>query len=119
MVEQGSDEWKAMRLGKATASRIADIVRRTKSGAAASRKNYAAQLVAERLTGKASDGFTNAAMQWGTENEGAARELYSFMMDCDVEQVDFIPHPKIAMAGASPAISAPMATTACWLLPSV
>lgn len=102
MVEQGSDEWKAMRLGKATASRIADIVRRTKSGAAASRKNYAAQLVAERLTGKASDGFTNAAMQWGTENEGAARELYSFMMDCDVEQVDFIPHPKTAMAGASP-----------------
>lgn len=102
MVEQGSDDWKAMRLGKATASRIADIVRRAKSGQSASRRNYAAQLVSERLTGIAPDSFTSAAMQWGTDNEAAARSLYSFMTDCDVEQTDFIPHPFIEMSGASP-----------------
>jgi putative phage-type endonuclease len=102
MVEQGSDEWKAMRLGKATASRIADIVRKTKSGPSASRKNYAAELVVERLTGAPQDGFTSAAMQWGKDHEQAARDLYSFIMDCEVEQIAFVDHPTIPMAGASP-----------------
>jgi hypothetical protein len=28
-IEQGSDEWKAMRLGKVTASRVADVIAKT------------------------------------------------------------------------------------------
>ena len=47
---QGSDEWKAARCGKVTASRVADVVAKTKSGWAASRANYMAELIAERLT---------------------------------------------------------------------
>lgn len=100
--DQRTAEWFAARVGKATASRIADIIAKTKTGWGASRSNYAAQLVAERLTGEPAETFTNAAMQWGTDNEAEARRAYSFRHDVDVEECGFIDHPKIEMAGASP-----------------
>ena len=99
---QGSDEWKALRCGKVTASRVADVIAKTKSGWGASRFNYAAELIAERLTGVAAEGFTNAAMQWGTDQEPSARMAYEFMQDVTVEQIAFVAHPSIADAGASP-----------------
>ena len=101
-MDQRSEEWHQMRLGKATASRICDIVARTKTGWGASRANYAAQLVAERLTGEPTEGFSNAAMQWGTNTEPEARQAYSFRQDVDVLEVGFIDHPSVAMSGASP-----------------
>lgn len=99
---QGSPEWFEIRCGKATASRIADIVARTKSGYSASRANYAAQLVAERLTGTVAESFTSAAMQHGTDTEPMARSAYQFYTDADVAQTGFVLHPSIADAGASP-----------------
>ena len=102
MIEQGSHEWKAMRCGKATASRIADICRKTKSGYSTSRKNYEAQLICERLTGTVADSFTNAAMQWGVDKEPEAIAAYEFARNVDTVKVDFVDHPSIAMAGASP-----------------
>lgn len=99
---QGSDEWRAARLGKVTASRVADVIARTKTGWGASRANYMAQLIAERLTGVAVETFTNAAMQWGTEQEAEARIAYEFRTDATVETVGFVRHPTIADAGASP-----------------
>lgn len=101
-VIQGSAEWKAIRCGKVTASRVSDVVATTKSGWGASRGNYAAQLIAERLTGTVAEGFTNAAMQHGTEMEPDARAAYAFYSDANVEEVGFVPHPAIAMSGASP-----------------
>ena len=99
---QGSPEWFAIRLGKVTASRVADVVARAKSGWGASRANYMAQLVAERLTGQAQESYTNAAMQWGIDTEPEARAAYEFRMDAEVAQVGFIAHPTIPMTGASP-----------------
>ena len=99
---QGSEEWHTARLGRVTASRVADVIARTKSGPSASRANYMAELVAERLTGARGETFTNAAMQWGTDNEAEARMAYEFRTDATVEQVGFILHPTIDMAGASP-----------------
>jgi putative phage-type endonuclease len=99
---QGSDEWKALRLGKVTASRVADMVARTKSGYGASRANYAAQLIAERLTGQPAESYTNAAMQHGTDTEPEARNAYEFYHGVTVEQVAFVRHPTIADAGCSP-----------------
>lgn len=99
---QGSDAWKALRCGKVTASRVADIVAKTKSGYAASRANYMAQLIAERLTGIVAESYTNAAMQHGTDTEPEARAYYEFYQGVTVEQVAFCPHPKIDQAGASP-----------------
>jgi putative phage-type endonuclease len=101
-IVQGSDEWKQLRLGKVTASRVADMVARTKSGYGASRANYAAQLIAERLTGQPAESYVNAAMQHGTDTEPEARSAYEFYHGVTVEQVAFVPHPTIADAGCSP-----------------
>jgi putative phage-type endonuclease len=102
MMDQGSDEWFAARIGKVTASRVADVIAKTKTGFSASRENYMAQLVCERLTGQKADGFTNSAMQWGTETEPLARAAYESLKDVLVDEVGFVPHPSIIMAGASP-----------------
>lgn len=102
MIVQGSPEWFAQRAGKVTASRVADVIAKTKTGWGASRANYAAQLVAERLTGTVEAGYTNAAMQWGNEKEPEAREAYEYRFGVFIEQVGMIEHPTIAMSGASP-----------------
>lgn len=101
-MDQRSDEWFAARLGKVTASRVADIMARTKSGYSSSRANYMAELVAERLTGKKGEGFSSAAMQWGTEQEPFARAAYESAKGELVEEVGFVPHPRIDQSGASP-----------------
>lgn len=102
MFEQGSEGWKQQRLGKVTASRIADMLAKTKTGWGASRANYKAQLVAERLTGVVAEGFTNAAMEWGKEKEAEARAAYGFYTNETVELIDFVTHPVMLMSGASP-----------------
>lgn len=99
---QGSDAWHQLRLGKVTASRVADVVARTKSGPSASRANYMAELIAERLTGQAAEKFTSAAMDWGTEKEADARAAYQFRTDAEVVEVGFVLHPTITDSGASP-----------------
>lgn len=99
---QGTDQWLAARCGKVTASRISDLMARTKSGYGASRANYMAELVAETLTGKPAERFTNDAMRRGTEKEPEARSLYEFLCEETVEQVGFVPHPTIDGAGCSP-----------------
>lgn len=101
-IVQGSEEWKAIRCGRVTASRVADVVARTKTGYGASRANYMAELIAERLTGVPAEGYTNAAMQWGLDNEAQARREYEFAVDVDVAEVGFVMHPKIGQSGASP-----------------
>ena len=102
MMDQGSGEWFAVRVGKVTASRVADILAKTKSGYSTSRDNYMAQLVCERLTNQKAESFTNAAMQHGTETEPLARAAYEALKDVLVDEVGFVPHPTIQMAGASP-----------------
>lgn len=101
-MKQGTDEWFAARLGKVTASRVVDVLAKIKSGEAAARANYRAELVAERLTGKQQDGFTTKQMQWGTDSEPLARAAYEAETGLMVDEVGLIDHPSIAMAGASP-----------------
>ena len=102
MMDQRSDEWFAARLGKVTASRVADLMAKTKSGPSASRGNYMADLIVERLTGIRPEGFTNAAMQWGTDTEPQARAAYEFLTDASVVEDGFVLHPIISDFGASP-----------------
>lgn len=101
-MEQGSPEWLALRAGKVTASRVADVIARTKTGWGASRANYMAELIAERLTGQPAPSFSNAAMQWGTDKEPEARDYYAFITGATVEQIAFVHHPTVADSGASP-----------------
>lgn len=100
-MEQRTPEWFAKRLGKVTASRIADLMAKTKTGPGASRANYLAQLVTERLTGTPTESYKSPAMDWGIEQEAAARAAYSARMGVLVDEVDFVDHPTM-QAGASP-----------------
>jgi putative phage-type endonuclease len=102
MIEQRSPEWYAQRLGKATASRIKDVVARTKTGFSTSRQNYAAELIAERLTGIPADSYVSPAMRWGEDHENEAKELYADRLGMVVEPAEFIDHPEIGWSGASP-----------------
>lgn len=101
-IEQGTDEWFAIRCGKVTASRVADVIATTKSGYSASRANYEAQLICEILTGKPAESYSNAAMAWGTETEPLARAQYELKTGEMVNQIGFVVHPMIEQAGASP-----------------
>ncbi|MAH32246.1 MAG: exonuclease [Marinobacter sp.] len=101
-MDQRSPEWFSARAGKVTASRIADVMAKTKTGWGAGRANYAAQLVAERLTGITAESYSNAAMQWGTDTEPQARSMYELETGAAVVEVGFIDHPTLAMSGASP-----------------
>jgi putative phage-type endonuclease len=100
--EQGTESWFADRLGKVTASRLADVIAKTKTGYSASRANYMTQLVLERITQTRAESFSNAAMAWGTEQEPFARAAYEAHTGQMVEEVGFMPHPTIEAAGASP-----------------
>jgi len=102
VVEQGTPEWHALRCGKATASRVADIMRKTKGGVSASRERYMGELIAERLAGQPTQGFKSAEMERGNEVEADARSTYAFFHMVKLTPIDFIDHPRIAMAGASP-----------------
>ncbi len=102
MIEQGSEEWFASRLGKVTASKVSDVMARTKSGPAATRKNYMMELLCQRLTGKREESYTNAAMQRGNDLEPVARSAYEIDKGVMVEECGLIDHPRIEMFGASP-----------------
>lgn len=101
-MEQRTDDWFKARLGKVTASRVADVVAKTKTGYSSSRENYMADLIVERLTGQKASTFSNAAMEYGTLMEPNARAAYSARIGELVEEVGFIDHPTIPMSGASP-----------------
>lgn len=102
MSEQGTESWLRDRIGHLTASRMCDVLAATKNGPSASRKNYTAQLVAERLTGVRQDSFTNSAIEWGTLNESFARSEYEIRVGDLVVQCGFVKHPRIEWCGASP-----------------
>ncbi len=102
-VEQGTAEWFAIKCGKVSASKIANIMAKLKGGGeAASVKNYRTQILCERLTGTVEESYCNGAMQRGIELEPMARECYEFIKGVTVEQVAFVDHPWIEMSGASP-----------------
>ena len=102
MIEQGSDEWFEQRLGRVTASRISDVMAKTRSGYSASRKNYMMELLCQRLTGKREEGFTSAAMQRGIDLEPLARAAYEVHTGLFVDEVGFVLHPEYLYIGASP-----------------
>jgi putative phage-type endonuclease len=101
-IVQGSAEWLQARCGLVTASRVADVIAKTKSGYSASRSTYMGELIAERLTGVPAQGFTNAAMAWGTATEPQARDAYRAQSFDTLTEIGFVLHPTITMSGASP-----------------
>lgn len=86
-IEQGSDEWKALRLGVVTASRFKDVL---SGGQGKTRLSYMRELAAEILTGEFQDSYSNKYMEWGTETEPQARAMYELRQGVDVEEVSFV-----------------------------
>ena len=101
-IEQGSEEWLKIRLGKVTASGVADVLAKTKTGVSASRGNYLIKLAIQRVTGVVEESYTNDAMQWGIDNEAQARVAYEVVSGNFVDQIAFVDHPMISWFGASP-----------------
>lgn len=102
-IEQGSDEWKLARLGHVTASNMADVMSKGKGSAEAmGRYKYKVRLVAERLTQTAAESFSNAAMEWGVEQEQFACIEYEATKNVFVERTGFWLHPTIQWLGVSP-----------------
>lgn len=99
---QRTEEWIKARLGKATASRIHEAVARTRNGWGASRANYMADLLLERLTGRPAPVYRSQAMERGTAFEADARIAYELEKNVQVVPVGFVDHPRIKMSGASP-----------------
>ena len=126
-MEQRTDDWFTARLGKVTASSLHKVLARTKTGYGADRANYLTQLVLERVTNSKAEGYVNAEMQWGLDQEPFARAAYEAHTGVLVDEIGFMPHPTIEMSGASPdglvgdsgmvEIKCPSSKTAleCWL----
>jgi putative phage-type endonuclease len=99
---QGSPQWLQARCGSLGASQVHEALATTKSGWATSRANLIGRMVAERLTGIPAETYTNANMQWGNDQEPAARAEYAFAADVDVIEVGLIRHPRIEWTHVSP-----------------
>ena len=101
-IEQRSEAWFQARLGKVTASAVADVLAKTKTGVSASRGNYLIKLAIQRVTGQIEESYTNDAMQWGIDNEDQARVAYEIASGKFVDQVGFVDHEIIDWFGCSP-----------------
>ncbi len=104
-IEQRTPEWYAARLGKITASRISAVLAKPqgKKPSAATRDNYRAELLLERITGKEkADTYQSKAMERGIQLEPEARAAYDTRYSVMVEPVGFVLHPTIKNAGCSP-----------------
>lgn len=100
--EQGTEDWLAFRRGKVSASRVADVMAKTRSGYAATRTNYMMELLCERLTNTTEGFFVTAAMQRGTELEPMARTAYEIDKGVMVIETGCFSHPEIEGFIASP-----------------
>lgn len=102
-VEQGTQEWLDMRVGKLTASKVHDATAKQKNKKYyKARETYMRDNIVEILTGKSVDSFTSHAMKWGIEHEPQACAAYEFIKDLEVEHIAFADHPMVERAGASP-----------------
>lgn len=90
-MEQGTQEWLELRLGKVTASKFSEVMTNGRGGKpSATAKSYMIKLVAEILRGQPMPFFENDAMRWGTETEPQARAMYELKNDVDVKEVAFV-----------------------------
>jgi len=100
-VEQGSEDWFALRAGMPTGSMAKKLV--TSQGKESkSMAEYAIELAGDLYAGEPLDAFEgNAWTERGTELEDSARSLYEMVYDCEIKEVGFCTDDK-GLYGASP-----------------
>lgn len=89
-VEQGTQEWYALRAGMPTASEFSKLV--TSDGSLSkSLEGYAKTLAAEKLAGRPVDAWQgNKHTDRGKELEPDAVAYYNFINECEIETVGFV-----------------------------
>jgi len=100
---QGSEAWFAVRNGKITASKLSDLMKKTKYGESTYKTRLRMELAIERITGKsASPNFMNQAMHDGVEREPDARALFEATTGKEVALCGSFDHPEVVNTSASP-----------------
>lgn len=100
--EQGTPEWFAARTGVITASRFKDACSVLKSGEPAqASRDYAMELVFERLTNDMAPKVVNMAMTRGSDLEPQAADIYSEHFGVFLEKIGFVKHDTLPI-GCSP-----------------
>lgn len=90
-IEQGSEEWHNLRLGRITASRFKDVMTNGRGGSPSkTAESYMMELAIEKVTGTQAAFFENDAMRHGTETEPQARAMYEIVSGNEVSEVAFI-----------------------------
>jgi putative phage-type endonuclease len=101
--KQGSAEWLQNRLARVTASRVKDVMDFLKKGGSSDkRRKYMAEIIAETLTGIATEHYVSPYMQWGIETEREARAAYEIESGNIVDQTGLFVHDSIPRFAASP-----------------
>jgi hypothetical protein len=93
-IEQGSDEWFALRAGRATASCFADVLAK---GQGKMRAAYLRRIVAECLTGKSIETYRNAHMDRG-RSRSRSRAWPTSQDRLLLDRVGFIEHDRLRLA---------------------
>lgn len=89
-VQQNTDEWLALRVGKVTASNFACFMANNGKAFGDPAKRYALQIALERATGNRSEySFSNEHMERGHEQEPVARMMYEQENYVDVSNGGF------------------------------
>ena len=100
---QGSESWFKARMGKITASKLSDLMKKTKYGESTYKTRLRMELAIERITGKsASPNFMNQAMHDGVEREPDARTLFEAITGKEVALCGSFDHPEVVNTSASP-----------------
>lgn len=90
---QRTSEWDAIRLGRITASALADLMpakSKPDDSWTDTQSKILYTIAAERLTGQKKDGFETRAIQWGRDTESLARAVYEIFRGVKIEEVGFI-----------------------------
>lgn len=95
---QGTDEWRAARLGVPSGSKFSSIMAK---GAGATRATYMKAIALERVTGVREALKSTFAMEQGTEREPFARAHYESITGALVEEIGFFMHDTLTV-GVSP-----------------
>ena len=99
-VQQNTEEWESLRIGKITSSSMGLIMANYDKAFGDPAKRYALKIALERMSGvKAEYSFSNSHTERGHEQEPIARAEYEAMMFVDVQNGGFF---DLGNIGASP-----------------
>ena len=103
-VQQNTPEWLALRAGKLTASRFADLLAFGKRDGKPlkARTDYIGEVVAEILIGQPREQVRAKPLDWGHDVEAAARAAYEAETGLLVDAGGFVVHGALPFVGCSP-----------------